>query len=673
MAALSLVAAAAAAWAPVPAGRAQEAESRARLVIQALTPVLQPGGALTVTGAVVNSSNETLRDVRVRLRVGPVVSSRSALGRSSGRTATLGSVALSDLSPGGLQDFTAEVTAAQITDRRLLSPAVNTVRSLAVEVLADGVEVGRADTYVVWWPKITRTRTPMLWVWPLVERTHRILGVGFSDDDLAASVQDGRLADLLTVGAGSRLPLVWAVDPELLASLLTMTRGYTVRGEDGRPRAGERGETATAWLARARAALATNGSRLIVLPYADPDVVALERAGRGDALADRLRSGRESLAAALGPMGGATSNVSWPPAGQADEASVDRYAAAGASAVVLAGSALPAPVQTRYTPTAVSFVDTTSGRTLPALAADEALSTLVAAGPGPGGGALALQRFRAETAVLYLEQPSRRRVVVITPPRSWAADPAYAAGLLALTAGTPWLEPIGLEAALSTRRDTVDRTLTYPMSASSAEVSAAHLAAVQAVRTDLARLEESLTEEGGTASDIAEALDRAESAQVREAPGIGDQLVAAAAGGLREQISRLAVSTGGVVTMTSREGRIPITIVNNLGQVVRARVVVESNNRLEIRGVDTQPREIPTGTSTFEVRAVAQTSGLFSVRVRLLPPGTDVELTSATLRVRSTAYGRAALLITGGAFCLLLLAASARLVRRRRRARAATT
>ncbi len=147
-----------------------------------------------------------------------------------------------------------------------------------------------------------------------------------ADDHLANEVaHGGRLYDLLS--DADQPATSYAVDPNLIVELRTMSAGYQVVGSDGELVAGTGRTSAQTWLRRF-AALQTghDGYRL---PYAQYDLSALVRD-------DRLGLARAAEAAAKTVDGvSALPLLVVPPDGTADQATVEAADQLGARAVVL--------------------------------------------------------------------------------------------------------------------------------------------------------------------------------------------------------------------------------------------------------------------------------------------------------------------------------------------------
>lgn len=668
---------------PMHAGGQPDETLPVRVSVTALTTVLTATDVLTARFTIFNESDQPLREVSARVRIGPQVRTRSDVAIRAERPLREGQrypvdasqrPSLADLAAGAQADLVLSVPATSIE-----LGVGNEVRQLAIEVLArvDGEAqlVGRADSFVVSWRE-PATRSRLGWLWPIAAPTYRLIGDTFASENLADSLAGGALDVLLDVGASSGVPVTWAVDPEVLRAARAMgdSNSYTVRAPDGERRKGNGQAAAGRWLEQATRTFSASGASVLALPFGDPDVAALLHARRPDPLTRALARAEQSLALTV-PGARTVAGLGWPPDGLVDSPTLRRYVASGISTLVLSSAGLPMVDEVTFTPTAPQRL-TVDDQPVTALVADDTLSSVVAAGTATLGPTLALQRFVAETALLTMERPGSGRVVVVTPPRAWNPDRDYAAGLLRLTTTLPWLQPVSLSGLVVDPDSAVPRRLEYPRTARAAELPAGgYLARLQAAQVRLDRLTAILPEPEGTIPPLADALERAASVHFRGRPADGEQLVAELTRALGEHFGRLHVSTGGVVTLTSREGRIPVTIVNDLGTPVRVRIVVEST-RLQVDAGDSlTPRDIPPGTFTFEVRARAQTSGLFPISVRVLTPDErgDEVLPTATLRVRSTAYGRVALITTGSAFLLLVIASATRLARRRTASRRTAT
>jgi hypothetical protein len=128
----------------------------------------------------------------------------------------------------------------------------------------------------------------------------------------------------------------------------------------------------------------------------------------------------------------------------------------------------------------------------------------------------------------------------------------------------------------------------------------------------------------------------------------------------------IASDGSSVVTLTSHSGTVPVTIANELDTPVNVRVRIDSP-KLEIRGSGEVTRTIPAHRQVpVDIRATAKTSGVFTLTDTLSTPSGVRYGESVDLTVRSTVYGRTALIITGAATAMLFVAVAVRLLRRAR-------
>src|SRR5207247_1254040 len=122
------------------------------------------------------------------------------------------------------------------------------------------------------------------------------------DDTLAASfATTGRLGGLVAavaqrapLGSPVRAGLCLAVDPDLVETASVMSQGYEVVGANGVTSAGTGAAVAGQWLTQLQSV--AKGGCVVALPYADADLVALDRGGLGDAASRALVTGRQILA-----------------------------------------------------------------------------------------------------------------------------------------------------------------------------------------------------------------------------------------------------------------------------------------------------------------------------------------------------------------------------------------
>ncbi|MEU5880984.1 DUF6049 family protein [Spirillospora sp. NPDC047279] len=701
-----ILASAAPALALEPRERGQERASRqsnretsqrdqVSLVLESVSPKIArpaPSSAATirVTGTVTNKSGQPLPGLQVNLRysASPAGSRGQVAQWASGSPGQLGGVA--DEQPlqqaagaGGSQKFTITGNTAS------MGLSGFGAYPIGVEVTSNGQPVAGQTTFVTYVPKGKGFAAPLqvAWVWPIIGGVHRANDQNFMNDRLARDMAaGGRLSGLVGAASAAKREartssVTWAIDPALLddAQAMTAKNGYTVRAPSRNAKATRRPQNKDAvnWLSALRET--SKNEPFFNLPYSDPDAVALVRHKLGAHLTTAYNDSRAVNTQVLGRQ--PTVPVAWPPSGAAGKQTLTQLAKSAGldpktGAFLMSSREYQSQAQT-LTPTAAARVPTDGGQ-MRAVIYDEGLSDIISGDTrSPGSALLVEQRFLAETAMITAESPTRRTLVV-APSRRWNPDPELAKRLLVYSAKADWLDE---------RTSVSDTAAAAPGDAafqgySSAyeryELGELYLRDVQAIARRAATFRAILNPE---VNPYQRAILRLESSHWR---GRGPQAVQArtmVSNELKAEMEKVhvVVPTNDRVSVAGSSGRIPITIANDLrGRRVRFRFEVVSQSpglqigRLEPR--DEQVIELDPGKKhTARIPVQASGNGNFKVRIQLYTPtgergrayGTGEDLT-----VRSTLYGRWALLITGGGLAVLFVGVGVRAMRARRRRKA---
>ena len=695
-------------------------EAPVRVEVRTLAPRTpqRPDQPFQVAGRLVNCGSEALRDLEVRLGVGPRLISRSEVRRAdeepvAGARRLARPPAQTALEPGGTSAFDLRLP---VSDLRLGTR--NGVFGLTVQVRGRvgteqvRLQVGLAHTFVPWFPDGPIAPTRVAWALPLVDVPHRGPGEVMLDDELDSLLQDegperGRLHRALLAGVqgsvggcdpaaepydggvrdtttgcrGEPVSMTYAVDPDLLHTVEAMTRPYLLV-RSGQPTERGPSEDAERWLTTLRAQVAA-GADVLALPFGDPDVVALTRTG--SPVKDDVEALRRLGAAQAEQLLGAEPmrSVAWVPSG-ALGGSVDALAGGEVSTLLVDAGALPDPEPLlRRTPSARTVLPTQTAD-VAGLVVDAALSELLEPDPtAPGwqGERLAEQRWIAEAAALTAERPSVSRTVVVAPRRRADLQPVVVSGAVADTGRLPFLCPVSLDAAArgveqcavlpdtqgpakpdlrgpARQRSEDDRELTPEQVRGLGQVRA-----ISDQFTDQVLIADSPRAKDAKAR-LLRARGRAASTAWRDDPAGGrtmlrllDQDVSA----LRAKVSLISSP----VLLTGTVRTVPLTVRNELDQPVNVAVGLPDSEAARLESANAALQVIPPRRDVdVQVRVEARTSGRFSVRATLLDAeGRDFG-PPVRLDVRSTQYGRVALAVTGIAAAVLMVAAGVRIVRR---------
>jgi hypothetical protein len=661
----------AAAGAAVPT--ATNPATQVQVDVKGLTPhAPRPGQLLQVSGSVTNRGTTALAEVNVQLRVSTTaVENRDQLATLAGGSARppgqpVGSQPLQSLAPGASAAFSLSVLVDQLG---LDGPGVYPI---AVEVIADDPTTGQrtrfgtARTFLPWdMAGVKATRLAV--VWPLSAGPTRDpdgVPVGTRLHDQLA----GRLSELMAAASGTDVS--WLLDGDTLESAAVLASGAPLpssgtgtTGTAGAVRATAPPDRAAAeWLSQVREQ--TAGKPVRSLPYADPDVVAVVRAGLADDLDTATSLGTDVTAAVLGRTAtGTVRPLDWPAEGTADRSSFTAIQQSGTDEVLLSDAFTPPVRSTSYTPSGIGPL---SGTGLTAVTTDATLSRLLATPAAQlGGPVLGEQRMLAETAMVGLELPSTARSLVVVPPRGWTPDPDYVRSLLQVVRTAPWVRVTQLDTLTATAADGPSRQRPkYPSSVRNREVSSAQLVDVQEGHGRLAALTALLTDSQSVTDTYTRALLRAESTLWRTNRAAGRAYAHSVDTRLSTLESQVHLLPSGPITLTARSGRIPVTVVNDLDQQVTVRVGVTADP--SVRMTLTQPGTVVLDahtSSTLDIAANATTNGAVVVRAQLLTVDGQPLGTAQTIPVQVTGFGAVAALLVGAALVLLSVALVVRIAR----------
>jgi hypothetical protein len=135
----------------------------------------------------------------------------------------------------------------------------------------------------------------------------------------------------------------------------------------------------------------------------------------------------------------------------------------------------------------------------------------------------------------------------------------------------------------------------------------------------------------------------------------------AAFGALQAQVRVVASPQ---VTLTSKSGKVPVTIENNLDAAVDVSLELTSLDRSRVSSGTVVSRTVRAGQKVqVEVAVRAASAGTFPVRLALYTPSGQPLGTPAQVLVRSTAYGVVATIFTIVALSILGLAVLWRAIR----------
>ncbi|GAA2016667.1 hypothetical protein JL107_10105 [Nakamurella flavida] len=440
----------------------------------------------------------------------------------------------------------------------------------------------------------------------------------------------------------------------------------------------------------------------VVLPYSDPDVVALVQAGLDGQLTRSVELGRTVAERVLtdptpgSPTPDLDTTTALPPTGTLDDSTAAALLAAGYTSAVLSPTTLTGAEGTGDTvaPGTVT-VDirrgtdaAADGGTLPAVVADTRV--LLDAGPlaaaGRGGGWTS--RLNVMTAVLAQRSldgtdttptvlvPGRTTGLTVTDLTRLAETVQTLAGAGAVT-GAPLRQLTSGDRPAASDRPV---TLAYPDAAREAQLAPAYLARLAdldraVTSTGTALLPPQVAGEADPAlllDPLREALDVATSSTLRDDPAPGTAVldtVEATLAGVQGGVG--IASSGGSYTLASSTSPLAVTLRNTTPYRVQVGLQLTGGQVVGLTVVDPGLQTLLPGRSAqVSVETTVSRVASFVVTSRLISPDGRAWGEPVPLPVRSTAYGAFTVIIVAVAGAVLLLMVVLRIRQRVRGRRA---
>ncbi|SDO72467.1 hypothetical protein SAMN04515671_1832 [Nakamurella panacisegetis] len=428
---------------------------------------------------------------------------------------------------------------------------------------------------------------------------------------------------------------------------------------------------ATTFLATLRAAVANR--QVLVLPYSNPDAVAMVRAGLTSQLSGLITKGRTvaakvlGLGAAVASGPGLVTTMTAPEDGYVDQATLDFMSANGMTGAVLTPRTLEYSGDAAG---AVSIGMTGGTRTVRAAVTDADLLTevndLVAKGTTAG---LPVRLTTLAALLTGAAQDGTGTPIVIWPTDRWSPNAAgvqVLAGLLRTLAGGNVVAGTSLPAiaAASTTRATVS----YPDSAGRAELDPGYVARWSQVEAGLSSLSKSLSKAKGLdtpdpsaqLSPLVTALTPLLSSSLRDGAGVSSQVLdtaGATIGSLRAAV-QITGTDATTYTLAAATSPLLLTVRNDTPYVVRIRVRVQGKN-VGMTTTDPGVLSVAAGRSQqFRIESKVVKAGKFPVEAQLIAADGSAWGPPKTITVQSSAYGTLTLIIiavAGGALFLMVV------------------
>ncbi|WP_406285983.1 DUF6049 family protein [Streptomyces sp. NBC_00209] len=678
--------------------KAPTGSSTVSVSLDEITPSApEKGDTLRISGTLTNKGKETVTDAQVDLRVGPRLFSRTTIDAAARRTGYLPgtdpypiggkyTVEIDKLRSGISQDFTLSVPVSKLDlgDDGVYQLGVS-LSGRTSHTVYDQV-LGIKRTFLPWQEGDRDSKIGLSYLWPLIASAHLTAETGsdeqqtpvFADDDLAAEIAPGgRLEQMVSLG--SRLPVTWVIDPDLLASVDAMTKPYRVKSGDTTV-AGTNQDVAKKWLTSLEAAVSEG--KVVALPFGDPDLASIAHRGKNV-------SGTLSHLQTASEVAGMTvetilhlkpsTDFAWPVDGAVDPSIVDVATSAGAHHVIARSDSLDETGNLVYTPSAARPI----GGGTTAVVSDARLSTAFQGDMGNAGSStLAVQKFLALTLALAEQDTDKDRSVVVAPQRTptVAQAQSMARALHALD-DDRWTKSEGLAQAAATKPDSeattdVPPASRYPKKLRRQELPTQAFQDIKSIQSSLNNFQVILTHPERVVTPFGNAVNRSMSTSWRGRPLKAQQYRDSVRTYLQGLVGEVQLVPKSDITLSGRSATIPVTVQNRLLQDVDHLVLrLKSDNATRLKlndggSIAEQPIQIGAGHSqSVKFDAAANINGQVQMTAQLYtedgtPYGEEMAFTVKVSEITPTVL----LVIAGG--LLLLVLAGIRMYAHRKRANA---
>ena len=402
---------------------------------------------------------------------------------------------------------------------------------------------------------------------------------------------------------------------------------------------------------------ALSGDQVIDQSYVPIDVAALSEAGIGNEIRAQVERGDDVLrSAGLRPGGGpwvdTASTFSQGDAGNL----ASGLQVAGSAQAVLSDTDLAPDNASPYTFAQPFTLDLGHGSTIPALAANSALSARFTA--TPGNPALAAEQLLAGLSFVHFENTFLRspRGIVVSPPPAWRPSAAFMDALLAGLSGNAALTPV-----------TIDQLFTQVPAGGNREPAVRQLQAGPAAhgitRNAADRIALDRQELGSFALAVAghpaNLTTLGDTLLTTEARGLSaagrNSALSAYAKAFEGTTGQVTLGTEQTVTFTSQRAAIPVTVLSSAPYPVTV-VVTLSSDKFTFPDGNTQRLTLVHPTTSVRVTAQARTSGdRLPIEVTLHTPDGQVLIAHTVLTVHSTEISFVGVALTALAGAVLLV------------------
>ena len=610
------------------------------VVLNSVTPAVpRSTDRVTLSGTVVNDSQETWNNITLEIRIGQTplpnrFQTTEWLKGQSRQTRLVRRITLESLASTQVTTWSISIPAQEFglgtsATRQGVYPLLVTTNKTATA----------ARSLFTWAPSRSGVKpTTLSALLPLTWKPSRVSDGRFVNTSILTDISaTGRLTKLLDAGMSSGV--TWLVDPSLTEALVDLADGAQVL-ENGeyRPVLAQEQQRATLILNRARTIL--NSANTYALPAGNADVVALATINELDAIRESVGRGQQIIARDLSVAPAGTAAFAL--AGFTNDIN-KVLKESGVDFIVTGSKAYPTNTDLSYTASSV----------LPNVAVTDAdIDSLMATGAP-------VHDVIAAISMVTFELPQASRTLVISAPL--VQDPLTTAALLATLSDYRSKATVVLAPLSAVQRpDSVARTLAkFPVDASAVTApeqlrSIANLSKRISVLTTLMTSE---LDKNIVRNQLMSGVESARSVLWTTDLVAGKEFLNAQARHISDLEASIEVSGADRVMLSGERGVIPVTVRNGLPWPVN--VALSATSSSAIRASITNGGQVltiaPGEREGVELRVRVVGTGSVPVVIRALTTDGQAIGKPISVQVGSAAYARVATYVVFGAFVLLFL------------------
>lgn len=391
-------------------------------------------------------------------------------------------------------------------------------------------------------------------------------------------------------------------------------------------------------------------------PYVPVDFPALRRAQLSDEVDAQLTAGSDAVAARLLDDGQRPDPRTWVVRDAVDDESLADLRGRGFDRVVLPADNL-SPLRDGLDAanrTRPFTVQARPGSRQSAFVADPDLTRHFV---NKGDQVLHAHQLIADLAFLYFEvpnEPSGARGVVAVAPRTWRPSGVFLRALLLGLRSNPVVQAMTLDSLFTIVPPAIDRR--RPLERALVPSPRGTSYPTRAIRTARSRLDgfaSVFERDNPLPAALGQRLLVGQSVELR--PSRRSSYLNAVNATINDQVGRIKLPIGRTITLTAREGEIPISFRNETGHPVRVQVRLESEKLVVGDRDRVRPLDLVRLNTTARFLVKTRTSGDTGLNITVESPDGTLPITNTLLTVRSTAASGVGVVASAGAALFLVV------------------